>query len=131
MATERRSIVTTRAPDEVWNAVRDVGALHTRLVRGFVRDTRLEAGARVVTFANGTVAREPIVTVDDEARRLVWGAETSRLTHYSSAVQVLAEGAGSRVVWTSDFLPDAAAAFVGPMMEAGIQAMQRTLDGPE
>ena len=42
-------------------AVRDIGALHTRLVPGFVTDVKLEPGARVVTFGNGTVAREVIV----------------------------------------------------------------------
>ena len=49
---------------EVWSAVRDIGALHTRLVPGFVTDTKLEPGARVVTFVNG-VLREPIVALDD------------------------------------------------------------------
>jgi hypothetical protein len=47
-------------------ALRDVGALHTRLVPGFVVDTRLEAGARIVTFANGMTVREQIVTVDED-----------------------------------------------------------------
>jgi len=129
MASIRREIVTTAAPDQVWNAVRDIGALHTRLVPGFVVDTRVEPGARarVVTFGNGMVIREPIVTVDDETRRLVWGAEGGPLTHYNGAVQVLAEGTGSRVVWIADFLPDDAAAAVGPMIEQGMAAMKRTL----
>ena len=78
MASIRKEIVTSARPQSVWDAIRDVGALHTRLVPGFVVDTRLEPGARIVTFANGMVAREPIVTVDDEARRLVWGAERKR-----------------------------------------------------
>src|ERR1700722_17038264 len=74
-----RSELTTRAPaSDVWSAVRDIGALHTRLVPGFVTDTKLEPGARIVTFVNGMVLREPIVTLDDEARRLVWTAEGGR-----------------------------------------------------
>src|SRR5688572_16615388 len=107
MASVRKEIVTSAAPQLVWDAIRDLGALHTRLVPGFVVNTRLEpdAGARVVTFGNGMVIREPIVTVDDAERRLVWGAEGGPLTHYNGAVQVFAEGAGSRVVWTADFLP--------------------------
>ena len=131
MASVRKEIVTSAAPHLVWDAIRDLGALHTRLVPGFVVNTRLEpdAGARVVTFGNGMVIREPIVTVDDAERRLVWGAEGGPLTHYNGAVQVFAEGAGSRVVWTADFLPHEAAGTVGPMIEQGMAIMKQTLDG--
>ena len=128
MATIQRELWTRAAPEQVWDALRDVGALHTRLVPGFVVDTRLEPGARVVTFGNGMVIREPIVTVDDAQRRVVWGAEGGPLRHYNGAAQVFADGAGSRVVWTADFLPHEAAATVGPMLEAGMAAMQRALD---
>jgi carbon monoxide dehydrogenase subunit G len=131
MATIRREIVTTATPEAVWDAIRDVGALHTRLVRGFVVDTRLEPGARIVTFYNGLVVREPIVTVDQERRRLVWGAQGGGLTHYNGAVEVHpAAGRGSRIVWTADFLPNEAQSTVGPLIEAGMAAMQRTLDAP-
>ena len=51
-------------------AIRDIGALHTRLVPGFVTDTRVEPGARIVTFGNGLVLREPITTVDDTLQRV-------------------------------------------------------------
>ena len=77
-----------RRPSEVWSAIRDIGALHTRLVPGFVTDTKLEPGARIVTFIDGMVLREPIVTLDDEARRLVWTAEGGRARHYNAALQV-------------------------------------------
>jgi hypothetical protein len=129
MATIRRDIRAAARPEQAWDAIRDLGALHTRLVPGFVVHTRLEPGARVVTFANGMVVREPIVTVDGEARRLVWTAQASAFTHYNAAVQVFVDGAGSRVAWTADFLPDDAAAVVGPMIDAGMAAMKRALDG--
>ncbi|CAM4110955.1 SRPBCC family protein [Corallococcus exiguus] len=83
----------------------------------------------MVTFGNGMVVREPIVTVDDEGRRLVWGAEGGPMTHYNGAVQVHAEGTGSRVVWTADFLPHEASAIVGPMIDEGLVAMKKALDG--
>jgi carbon monoxide dehydrogenase subunit G len=132
MASVRREIVTSAAPEAVWDAIRDIGALHTRLVPGFVVDTRVEPDgrARVVTFGNGMVVREPIVTLDEQARRLVWGAQGGPLTHYNSSVQVFPEGTGSRVVWVADFLPDEAAASVGPMIEQGMAVMKKTLDRP-
>ncbi|WP_164013131.1 SRPBCC family protein [Pyxidicoccus trucidator] len=129
MASIRKEITTRAAPESVWDAIRDIGALHTRLVPGFVVDTRLEPGARVVTFGNGMVIREPIVTVDEDGRRLVWGAEGGPLTHYNGAVQVFAEGMGSRVVWTADFLPHEASVVVGSMIEDGMAAMKKALDG--
>jgi Polyketide cyclase / dehydrase and lipid transport len=130
MASIRMEIVTSAAPAFAWDAIRDVGALHTRLVPGFVVDTRLEPDgrARTVTFGNGMVIKEPIVTIDDGGRRLVWGAAGGPLTHYNGAVQVFAERTGSRVVWTADFLPDEAAPTVGPMIEQGMAAMKKALD---
>ena len=129
MATIRKQVSLRADAASVWSAVRDVGALHERLVPGFVVDTRLEPGARVVTFANGLVARELIVTIDDEARRLVWAVSGSaRLTHHNGALQVFADGEGTLVVWTADLLPDEAAPGVAAMMEQGLAAMRRRLD---
>jgi hypothetical protein len=131
MASIRKEIVTLAQPQSVWDAIRDVGALHTRLVPGFVLKTRLEpgAGARIVTFANGMVVKEPIVTIDDVAQRLVWSAEADALTHYNASVQVFAEGTGARVVWIADFLPHEAVNIVGPLMEQGMAAMKKAMDG--
>lgn len=128
MATIRKEILTRARPERVWDAVRDIGALHTRLVPGFVIATRVEPGARIVTFANGVTVREPIVTIDDEARRLVWTAESPRTTHYNASVQVLENGASTRLVWTADFLPDSAGAEIGALVEAGARAMKIALD---
>ena len=128
MSSIRREISTSTTPQHVWDAIRDIGALHTRLVPGFVVDTRLEPGARVVTFANGKSVREPIVAIDEGARRLVWSAESRELKHYNASVQVFPEGHGSRVVWIADFLPDEAAGMIGPMMDAGMAAMKRAMD---
>src|SRR5262245_44505988 len=103
MATIQKEIVTQAAPEAVWDAVKDFQAVHRRLVPGFVRDVQPEPGARVVTFANGTVARELLVACDDAARRLVYSARSERLTHHNAAVAVLPEPGGrTRLVWTTD-----------------------------
>jgi polyketide cyclase/dehydrase/lipid transport protein len=129
MATIRSELKTRAPAGEVWGAIRDIGALHTRLVPGFVTDTKLEPGARVVTFVNGVTLREPIVTLDDEARRLVWTAEGGRARHYNAALEVseLADGSTS-VVWTADFLPDDIGGYLKQAIDAGMAAMQRSLD---
>ena len=65
MASIRKEVAIDATPEHVWSALRDVGELLARLVAGFVTDCRLDGDARVVTFANGMVARELIVDVDD------------------------------------------------------------------
>jgi carbon monoxide dehydrogenase subunit G len=129
MASIRKEILTKARRERVWDALRDVGALHARLVPGFVTDTRLEPGARIVTFANGMVVREAIVTIDDDARRVVWSASGGTLVHHNGAAQVVTDPSGkTKVVWIADLLPDAAAGAIGAMMDAGMQAMQQALD---
>jgi carbon monoxide dehydrogenase subunit G len=130
MASIRKEIETRARPEDVWAAIRDIGALHTRLVPGFVVDTQLEPGARIVTFGNGMTVREPIVDVDDKARRLVWSAEGAGLTHYNASVQVFARpGDGSRIVWIADLLPHDMKGPIEGMIEQGMAVMKTTLDG--
>ena len=105
------------------------GALHVRLVPGFVTDTRLEPGARIVTFGNGVVARETIIDVDDSAMRIAWSASGGRLSHHNASAQVFADvGGGSRVVWICDLLPNEMRATIDGMISQGMAAMKRTLD---
>jgi carbon monoxide dehydrogenase subunit G len=130
MASIRRETLIEAPAEAVWDAIRDVGALHTRLVPGFVVDTKLEDGARVVTFGNGVVARELVVDVDDAARRLAWAVVGSpRLTHHNASVQVFAEGGRqSRVMWIADVLPHDIAAYMAGLLEQGLGVMKKTLE---
>lgn len=130
MATIIKSVDVAQAPEQVWDAVRDWGHVHQRLCPGALTDCVVEEGARVVTFAGGLVARELIVAVDDDTRRLVWSVVGSTLlTHHNGAMQVLAEGQGSRIVWTADLLPHDAAERVAGFMDLGCAAMKTTLEG--
>ena len=128
MASIRREITLEASPEAVWDVVRDIGAVHTRFAPGFVVATRMEPGARVVTFANGLVAREVIVDIDDDARRLAYSVRSERLEHHNASFQVIAETTGSRLVWIADVLPDAAAVTVGTMMDEGLRAAGASLD---
>jgi carbon monoxide dehydrogenase subunit G len=128
MASIQKEIVVMASPGASWDAIADIGALHTRLVPGFVLDTRLEPGARIVTFGNGAVVREPIVTLDAAARRLVWSAEGGRASHYNAAVQVFADDEGARIAWTVDLLPDSLRDEIAAAMDMGLAAMKRTLN---
>src|SRR3954465_12542734 len=130
MATLHKEIHIEAPPEAIWDAARDFGALHTRLVPGFVVDTPLEddGKARVVTFGNGMVVREMMVSVDDQRRRLAWTATGGRATHYNAVLEVIASDPGTRVVWTIDLLPDEAAGPVAAMQASGLATMKKTFE---
>jgi hypothetical protein len=99
MASIHKEVVVDALADAAWSAIRDVGAIHTRLAREFVVDTRLEGDSRVVTFAGGIVVRERIVDVDDRARRIAYsvvrGAADSSQSRRSRSSRRAAAEAGS------------------------------------
>ena len=129
MASIRREIQVEAGAQQVWDAIADVGAIHTRLAPGFVVDTRLEDGARIVTFGNGLVARELIVDVDHASRRLAWAVVGGRPTHHNASLQVLVEDERrSRVIWIADLLPDELAAPIASLIDQGMAVMKQTLE---
>ena len=129
MASIRKEIPLDVSADYAWAALRDIGALHHRLVPGFVVDTKLEDGARVVTFGNGMVVRELIVDLDDENRRLAWSARGGQLSHHNASAQVFAEGAGRcRLVWIADLLPNEVAGDIRAMIDQAAAVMKPTLE---
>jgi hypothetical protein len=118
--------------DEVWSALSDWGGLHVRLVPGFVTDTTVEDGDRIVTFFDGTVVRERLVACDGARRRLVWSVVDGPYAHHNGAAQVFDEPDGSsRFSWTADLLPDAAAERTAEMMNAGMAAIERAFKRAE
>ena len=126
MASIHKEILIEARAEEVWAAVRDFGAVHQRLAPGFVVDAHLDGDARIVTFANGTVARELLVDCDDRRRRLVYAVVSERVKQHSASVQVFADGeARSRLVWTVDVLPNEIAAYMDAQMDKAALAMQK------
>ena len=94
MASIRKEISTKAGLEDVWAALRDVGALHTRLVPGFVADTRLESGAGIVTFGNGRrPRRRPRRPRRARSRRPApagssWSAACRRRSQHHSAATI-------------------------------------------
>ena len=128
MATLRREFQSPRSADEVWAVLKQFDRVH-ELAKGFVVASRMEpGGARVVTFANGMEVREWFVSADDGQRRLVYAiTDSPRYAQYSASAQVIDDGAGSRFLWTVDFLPDEMAPMQGAAMDAGAAAMAKAL----
>jgi len=132
MTSIRKEIEVNASTGKVWPALRDFGALHTRLAKGFVTGTELQENGqvRIVTFANGSVMREHLVDINDDAMRLVYGiAPNERIAHYSASAQVVPDGAEkSRFIWTVDMLPDELAPYISEQMDLGCAAMKKTLE---
>jgi hypothetical protein len=132
MATIRREASIDAPADQCWDALRDFGALHTRLARGFVTDTVLTGPrTRRVRFFTGAVATEELVGIDEDLMRLAYSVVEGPMgsSHYNAAAQIVPEGEGRcRFVWIIDVLPDQLGAALGGVMDAGIRAMKATLD---
>jgi len=131
MASICKEILIDAPPEQVWDALRDFGALHERLVPGFVVAAELHGDVRVITFFNGAVAQERLVASDDESRRLAYTVIDGPLnaTHHHASAQVKAEGDGrSRFVWIADVLPDELEAPMNGLMERGIGVIKETME---
>ena len=129
MASIHIERVVDAPADQVWDAIRDVGALHTRLVPGAVIDTVLEEDARLVTFTDGRVVREVFVGLDEARRRFVYSIRDARVDHHNGSNQVFDEGAGRcRFVWIVDVLPAAVAGRIEEMMNHSADILKATLE---
>jgi hypothetical protein len=135
MASIYKEIRIEAPADNVWMALRDFGAVHERLVPGFLVDGHLEDdGSRIVTFFNGMVLREMPVGIDDTAHRLAYFVVEGPLesTHHNASAQVFQEGNGSsRFVWITDVLPDELAPPIDELMEHGINVIKQTLESQQ
>jgi hypothetical protein len=132
MATIRKTMDLPTRAEPVWDVLRDFGGL-LRLAPGFIAGCTLEedGAVRLVTFGNGVQLRERLVTLDDEARRIVYTAFGGRTTHYNAAAQVVPLEAGRcRFEWTVDLLPDALAPAIAQMMGQGMESMRSALTPP-
>jgi hypothetical protein len=129
LASIRKEIEIDAGPEQVWAALRDFGAVHERLVPGFVVDARLDGDDRIVTFFNGSVLREVLIDLNDDARRLVWSIVDGPYTHHNGSAQVFASDEDrTRFVWVTDLLPDEMAEQTDAMMERGIGVIKQTLE---
>jgi hypothetical protein len=132
MASIRHEIVIDASPDHIWDVLRDVGAVHERLLPGRVADTRIEGTQRFLTFPDGHVVRELIVAIDDDARRLAYSVvEGARppVEHHHASFEVRAEGdRAGRLIWTTDVLPHSLAAEIRIRVERGAAEMKQVIE---
>ena len=129
MASIQRDITVEIDPMRAWAALRRVHAA-AELFAPVLTDSSVEGDVRTVTFANGMVARERIVDVDDDRHRLVYSAlDVPGISYHHASMQILDAGKGkSRFIWITDVLPAEAVASVEPLVEQGTQAFKTNLE---
>lgn len=132
MASVIRGVDIEAPAETVWDAIRDFEHPHERLVPGLLTDARPDGvGVRLVTFSSGATARERLVGVSDDGRRLAYSVVESRLdfAHHQATLQVSSLGnRRSHVVWISDVLPDRLAVPVSALMDEGLRLMKATIE---
>lgn len=129
MASIHREVELAASAEFTWDAIRDAGAPHLRLARGFVTATALEPAARTVTFANGLTARELFVECCDARRRFAYSIVGGPALHHNASFQVEPLAAGRcRLRWTTDVLPDDMREPFERMIDAGLVALRHTLE---
>jgi PhnB protein len=131
MASISKEILIRSSAEEVWAVIGDFAAGPSSMAPGYVVDTRVEADTRVVTFIDGTVARERFVALDHENRRIVYAVVGDSLqpAHDNASMQVLADGEGRcRLIWIHDVLPDDLAPTLDAAMTHGSAVIKRTFE---
>jgi hypothetical protein len=132
MATVHKEFVVEVPAEKVWAALEDFQTVHTRLAKGFVTDSKPDGdAARIVTFANGTSAKEILINSDAKTKRLVYSVVGSeRITHHNASAQIVADGPSRcRFIWIADFLPNAIAPYIDAQMQKGGEVMKQVLEG--
>jgi hypothetical protein len=131
MASIRTEFVIEADADRVWKTVGDWENGPADMAPGHVVSSRAEGTVRVVTFADGLMARERLVTRDDEARRIVYSVigDTVRPDHDNAVMHVMADGEHRcRFVWSRDVLPDELAAPMQAAMRDAGAVIKRTFE---
>lgn len=130
MASLYRDTVLDSDAVRAWATLRDSRNI-ARVFAGVLADVQVDGDLRSVTFANGNVIQERIVTVDDARMRVAYTVCGPNFEHYAASMQIVADAlepdARCRFVWVIDFLPDERRALVEPLMDAGCAAAARNL----
>ena len=129
MASITEEVSVTVDAHRAWQALRDVGRAHLLFAPVLV-DGSIAGEIRTVTFANGLVAQERILDVDDQQRRVAYAAlNVPGMEYHHASMQLVEDGPGRcRFVWITDVHPAAVADNVRPLMTQGAQALKKNLE---
>ena len=111
-----------------WQSLRDVGRAHVLFAPVVVAGS-IAGEIRTVTFANGMVAQERILDVDDKQRRVAYAAlNVPGMEYHHASMQVIEDGPGRcHFLWITDVHPAAVADSIRRITQ-GAQALKKNLE---
>ena len=97
------SVSVPAPPDVVWRTVGNMSDLG-RWIPG-IAGVALHGDVRRITFTDGTIHEERILSCSDETRTCTYAYVSGPLPleRHEARLAVTADGGGSRVRWTADF----------------------------
>lgn len=123
MATLRHHVRIARTPDEVWAVVADAGSISAWFPG--IEQSSLADGVRRCSLGNGAELVEDVVTSDDSLRRFQYRITGGAFVpeYHLGTIDVLEDGDGSLVVYSTEVLPDRLKAVMDPTIAAGVQGL--------
>jgi len=128
MATARSHMRINRPAHEVWKAVSDAGAI-SKWFPG-IETSSATATTRSCVMAGGATIEEEIVTNDSALRRFQYRITEGPMPvdFHLGTVDVLEDGEGALVIYSTDITPDEGAAMIGPASEGALKELKRMLE---
>ncbi|MGH2684305.1 MAG: SRPBCC family protein [Actinomycetota bacterium] len=128
MATIRHHTHVDRSPDDVWKVVSDAGSISAWFPG--IETSSAEGSERRCSVAGGIELVEEIVTVDDELRRFQYRiTEGMPVEFHLGTVDVLPDGDGALVIYSTDVLPDQTKEFMNSALADGLAGLKSHLEG--
>ena len=127
MASLRSHTRIARPADEVWKVVSDVAGIAAWFPG--IEEATVAGGVRTCTIAGGITLVEDVVTVDDDLRRFQYRiTDGMPVESHLGTVDVIEDGDGSFVVYSTEVTPDSLAGLMGPAVEGGVQGLKALLE---
>lgn len=128
MATIRHHARIDRPAADVWATVSDTGAIS----RWFplIEESSVEGSTRSCTMKGGGRLVEEIVTSDDDLRRFQYRIVDGDMPveHHLGTIDVLEDGDGSLVIYSTDVTPDEVAGQMNGALAQGLEGLKQHLE---
>lgn len=128
MAEITKSFSTDVAPDKAWAIVGEIDGVAKW--SPMIAKSRSDGDQRFCEMQDGGSLVEKIISRDDGQRFYEYTITESPfpMTAHKASFRVEADGAGSRVTWSTNIEPDELAAEVEPMFEQSMEALKEFIE---
>ena len=128
MASSKAEASIDRAPNDVWNVVRDFGGLADYMPG--VDSCTVDGDVRTVSM-NGMEIGERLVSRDDAGRSYAYSIVSgpAPVDHHEATITVTPAGSGSHVTWAVDVEPETMLALFTQIYGQSLEALKAHCEG--